>query len=71
MIDAELAIIAQILQEGIENKQVQPHIVPQHMAYFILSSVEGSFALGKSKNSLPIFHASMQVLIDFLQTLKF
>lgn len=69
VIDTELQWIERILQQGIDKKEIKA-INPNAIACFILAGIEGSFALGKSKKSLPAFRASMQTLIDFLQTLK-
>lgn len=70
IIEAELVLITRILEEGIAKKQIKASIHTENTACFILAGIEGSFALGKAKNSLPTFQASMQVLTDFLQNLK-
>jgi AcrR family transcriptional regulator len=70
VIDDQLAILRQIIEKGIENGLIQPAIAPEWLAAFILSGIEGSFAIAKVKNSITAFHAAQNTLIHFLETLK-
>lgn len=70
IIDTKITLISQILQKGIDKQEIKSNINPSHLAQFIIASLEGSFALGKVKNSLPAFQASMQMLKAYLFSLK-
>ncbi len=70
IIDTKIDLISQILQKGIDKKEIKNDIVPTNLASFIIASLEGSFSLGKVKNSLPAFQSSMQTLKDYLHSLK-
>ncbi len=70
IIDKKLEILQKIIQNGVTKKEIHPHISPFDVACFIIASLEGSYTLGKSKNSLEAFEASMQCLISFLNNLK-
>ena len=70
IIDKKIDLIQKILQKGIDNQEVNPNIQTYSIACFIVSALEGSFSLGKSKNSFEAFSASIQTLVAFIQSLK-
>lgn len=70
IINKELDLIQQILQQGIDRQEIKADIDVYGTACFILAGIEGSYTLGKSKNSIKAFSASMNSLLFFLKCLE-
>jgi TetR/AcrR family transcriptional repressor of nem operon len=70
IIDKEVSLITKAIQIGQMKHQIHEGVNPLNLAYFILASIEGSFAVGKSKIDVAVFQASIEQLLIFLQTLK-
>jgi AcrR family transcriptional regulator len=70
ILNKELELIQQIIQQGIDKQEIKASIDVYGTACFILAGIEGSYTLGKSKNSLEAFLASMDSLFFFLECLE-
>ncbi len=62
--------ISAALQSGKDQNQVIKSIEPHETAYFIISSIEGSFGIAKTLQSKTVFNHSINQLIIYLETLK-
>ena len=70
IVDCIHLYIANALKEGKKNRQVIGTVKPEQMAYFIFSSMEGSYSVAKSTQSKEIFDMSVKQLILFVHSLK-
>lgn len=58
------------LEKGLEHGELNEDINPESVALHIISSIEGSFTIGKSFQSMTVFESSMNQLISYLYMLK-
>lgn len=70
IIDKQLELLQKIIQKGIQKKEIKSTINTFNIACFIIASLEGSYTLGKSKNSIDVFEASVQSLLSFISNLS-
>lgn len=70
IIDKEVALISGAIVQAQKKHQVAVSVVPEQLAYFILAGIEGSWAMGKSKQRKTVFENSLNQLIQYLQLLK-
>lgn len=62
--------IAQALRQGQAEGTVRKDVDPNHMATFILASIEGTISLMKTSQDPAVFEASFEGLDRFLSTLE-
>jgi AcrR family transcriptional regulator len=70
IIDKEVELIAAAIVKGQIKQQIRKSFVAEDAGYFIIAGIEGSYAMGKSKNSKAVFEASINQLICYLNFLK-
>jgi hypothetical protein len=61
---------ADALQRGRDEGSVRLDVDPARTADFIVGSIEGSFGLAKSAKSLRILRSNLELLIDYLESLR-
>lgn len=64
------AAISRALRQAGNNLQLASLIEEESLAYFILSSLEGSFSLAKAQQSKAVFNRSIDQLIRYVRGLK-
>jgi TetR/AcrR family transcriptional repressor of nem operon len=64
------AAISRALRQAGNNLQLASLIEEESLAYFILSSLEGSYSLAKAQQSKAVFNRSMDQLIRYVRGLK-
>lgn len=70
IVELQTALISKIIERGIAAGEIRPVVQPEPLATFLLSSLEGSFSIAKSRQSYPAFTDSIHTLLTFLQTLR-
>jgi TetR/AcrR family transcriptional repressor of nem operon len=70
IIDKQYTIIKESIQRGIKLKQINKNANAEEIASFVISSLEGSFALAKVKNNLDYLHKSINQLNNYLKQFK-
>jgi len=70
IVEKEIDLIAQAFVQAKANGQMAAHVEPQALANFVFAGLEGSFTVGKIKQSKQDFDASVDQLVQFLNTLK-
>ncbi|MBU6340948.1 MAG: TetR/AcrR family transcriptional regulator [Bacteroidetes bacterium] len=62
------------IEEGLKNGQIagafRTDFNPTQMAFFILSTIEGAFSVGKATRSKVIFEMGLMQLLEFVKTLR-
>ncbi|MBL6445444.1 TetR/AcrR family transcriptional regulator [Fulvivirga sp. 29W222] len=64
----DLLVIA--LSRGVENGELKEGIMVEDVAFYIISGIEGSYALGKAFQSKKVFDRSIDQLIGYVRLLK-
>lgn len=70
ILDEMHGAIARALQRATDNIQLSVIVAPADLAHFILAALEGSFSIGKSRQSKLVFDRSIDQLIRYLRSLK-
>ncbi len=70
ILDEMHGAIARALQRAADNIQLSVIVAPSDLAHFILAALEGSFSIGKSRQSKAVFDRSIDQLIRYLRSLK-
>lgn len=70
VIDAMYRSVADALRRGQAAGLVKENIDPDAVANFYLSSLEGSFGIAKVLKSVPMFQSSMDMLCQFMESLR-
>lgn len=70
IIDKQYFFIQAILEKGKESQQIKPEVNSNEWSYFIIAGLEGSYTIGKVKNNLEAFQASIKSLLMALKSLK-
>ncbi len=70
ILDKQHFFIQSILEKGIQKKQIKSEINANDWAYFILAGLEGSYTIGKAKNDIKAFEASIKSLLLALKAIK-
>ncbi len=63
-------VTTQALERGQAAQQVSSSIAADKLAHFIQASIEGSYSVAKVQQSLPVFKASLDNLVLYLNLLK-
>jgi len=61
---------AQALERGRKDGSVRREVDARKIATFVVASVEGSFGLAKNAKSAPLLRENLEVLTDFLESLR-
>jgi len=61
---------AQALERGRKEGSVRRDVDARKVATFVVASVEGSFGLAKNAKSAPLLRENLEVLTDFLDSLR-
>lgn len=70
IVDQELALLRMAITQGKEKGQIQETVDAKSLAYFMIAGIEGSYTIGKVKQSKTAFEASLDHLIHYLALLK-
>lgn len=70
IVDKEIEVMAAAFAKAQEMGEMVDFIEPQALAYFVFSGLEGSFTIGKIKQSKTVFDASVNQLVQYLNSLK-
>ena len=70
ILDKQHFFIHSILEKGIQKQQIKSEINTNDWAYFVLAGLEGSYTIGKAKNDIKAFEASIKSLLIALQAIK-
>jgi TetR/AcrR family transcriptional repressor of nem operon len=62
--------VADALARGQVNGTVRPDVDGDRVAAFVVASVEGAFGTAKAADSVDVLRANLEVLADFLETLR-
>lgn len=69
-IEAWVVAFAQALDRARDAGSVRPEVDSRRVAGFIVAAVEGSFGMAKNANSVDVLRSNLEVLADFLETLR-
>ena len=61
---------AQALERGRKERSVRRDVDARKVATFVVAAVEGSFGLAKNAKSAPLLRENLEVLTDFLESLR-
>lgn len=70
VVDREIELLRHAIERGKKQGQIQDTVNAKSLAYFIIAAIEGSFTIGKIKQSKAAFEASLDELIHFLKSLQ-
>ncbi|MFY7788994.1 MAG: TetR/AcrR family transcriptional regulator [Thermoflexibacteraceae bacterium] len=70
IIDTKKTIISEAIRRGQEQRQISNTLQADEIAYFVLSTLEGSFSVAKVAKSKLVFDKSIKTLMEFLKSLK-
>lgn len=61
---------AHAIRSAQERGFVRPEVDPRRIAGFVVASIEGAFGAAKAADSVHVLRANLEVLADFLDTLR-
>lgn len=64
------SLIAEALEQGQQEGRVTERISPGEVAHFIFAAIEGSYSMAKVRNDKRVFHACINSLSRYLESLK-
>lgn len=70
IVDTQIQAIRAALEVAKAQELLAANANTEAIAYFVIAGIEGSYGIGKSKQSLAIFQNSMNQLIQYLHNLK-
>jgi TetR/AcrR family transcriptional regulator, transcriptional repressor for nem operon len=70
VIDTMHQTVTDSLQRGQQSGFIRPDINPVDTAHFYLATLEGAYGIAKVQKSVAVFKASINVLSQFLNTLR-
>ncbi len=62
--------VADAIERAREGGFVRPDVDPRRIAGFVVASIEGAFGAAKAADSVDVLRANLEVLADFLDTLR-
>lgn len=61
---------AEVLARAVAGGHLRPDVDTRRVAAFVVAAVEGSFGMAKAADSVDVLRANLEVLADFLETLR-